>query len=440
MHNGVIIGAQWGDEGKGKVVDLIAEEYDAIVRHHGGDNAGHTVVFGGKTYKMHLLPSGIFRSNKQCFLTNGMVINPPALLKEIEGSGLTGLEGRLFISPNAHLVMFYHQMAERFSSRSKAIGTTGKGIGPAYMDKMERSGLRIGDLLKPEILAKKIEKNFQEYRLMLTSVYGADSKEMIAYLKKEFPQFTAGEKLGAEVVDYYAACGERLRPYIADTPLLLNRIDKEGKKILFEGAHGVLLDIDHGTYPYVTSSNCTFGSVFTGSGFSGDLERRIGVVKAYTTRVGAGPFPTELDNEIGELIRKHGAEYGTTTGRPRRCGWLDTVLLKYSNMLNRYTELAVTKLDVLDAFDEIDICISYKLPDGTFTDQFPTDLDVLAKCKPICLKMPGWQEDISKCTSYVDLPYRTKQYLDQIVATVGVPISYACVGPDRNQTLEPIRL
>lgn len=375
----VVLGAQWGDEGKGKIVDLMSEDADIVVRYQGGANAGHTVSFDGKTYVLHLLPSGIFHENVVCVIGNGVVLDPLALIEEIniiKNAGVN-INGRLLISHNAHLIMPYHKLLDKlYEQGEEKIGTTGKGIGPAYVDKYARVGIKVIDLLNKDTLCKKIKKNIESKNEILEKIYHTEKLDV--------------EKILNDYLDF----AEKISEYIADTAVYLNEAIKKGKKILLEGAQGALLDVDHGTYPYVTSSNPTAGGASTGSGIPPTkINGVIGVIKAYTTRVGEGPFPTELKNEIGNYLRERGGEYGATTGRPRRCGWLDVVSLKYSIMINGIEKLALTKLDVLDELDEIKICTAYKI-DGKITEKFPTDPDTLSKVEPVYETFKGWKEKL----------------------------------------------
>ncbi len=416
----VILGAQWGDEGKGKIVDLLSEDADIVVRYQGGANAGHTVSFDGKTYVLHLLPSGIFHKNVVCVIGNGVVLDPSALLEEINIIKNAGIDikGRLLISHNAHLIMPYHKLLDKlYEQGEEKIGTTGKGIGPAYMDKYARTGIKVADLLNKDTLCKKIKKNIESKNEILEKIYHTEKLDV--------------EKILNDYLDF----AEKISEYITDTAIYLNKAISDGKKILLEGAQGALLDVDHGTYPYVTSSNPTAGGASTGSGIPPTkINGVIGVIKAYTTRVGEGPFPTELKNEIGEYIRERGAEYGATTGRPRRCGWLDIVSLRYSIMINGIEKLALTKLDVLDELDEIKICTAYKI-NGNITERFPTDPDTLSKVEPVYETFKGWREKISNVNSYCDLPDEAKQFIEAIESLTNTKISIISVGADRKQTI-----
>jgi adenylosuccinate synthase len=415
----VLVGSQWGDEGKGKIVDLLSEKYDIVTRYQGGANAGHTVVIADKQYILHLIPSGILREGVICVIGNGVVIDPVALLEEIELLRKNNIEvdGRLFISQNAHLIMPYHKLLDTISeSGENKIGTTGRGIGPCYIDKYARKGIKIVDLLNRKSLEEKIRKNLEEKNNLLKKVY--EQKELDV------------EKIIKQYVDF----DKTIDKYIKDVPSFLNQSISEGKSILLEGAQGALLDVDFGTYPFVTSSSPVSGGACTGTGIPPNkITDVIGIVKAYTTRVGNGPFPTELLNDDGEKLRKTGAEYGATTGRPRRCGWFDAFLVHYSAMINGITSVAITKLDVLSDMDEIKVCVGYSI-NGKTLKTFPTDVDRLSNVKPIYETLPGWKTNISECRNYSELPEKTKDYLDFISKPAGIKINIVSVGPKRNQT------
>ena len=417
----VIVGSQWGDEGKGKIVDILSERYEIVVRYQGGANAGHTVEIGNKQFILHLIPSGILRENVLCFIGNGVVIDPKALLDEIkllEGMGIS-IEGRLFISQNAHLIMPYHKLLDSINeSGSLKIGTTGRGIGPCYIDKYARKGIKIVDLLDRRVLEEKIKLNIEEKNTLLKKVYNQEELNVDAIIKE------------------YIEFDKAIDPYITDVPFVLNNAIDEGKSILLEGAQGALLDVDFGTYPFVTSSNPTSGGASTGSGIPPTkISSVIGIVKAYTTRVGLGPFPTELLGEEGERLRKIGAEYGATTGRPRRCGWFDAFLLSYSRMINGIERVAITKLDVLSSFDEIKVCVAYEFQ-GKKLKSFPTDVNRLMNVTPIYESLPGWKTDLTNITDYSELPSNAKDYLQFISQKSGFEISIISVGPKRDQTIE----
>lgn len=415
----VLVGSQWGDEGKGKIVDILSEKFDIVVRYQGGANAGHTVEIGEMQYILHLIPSGILRDGVKCVIGNGVVIDPQALLDEIkilEDNGIN-VEGRLFISHNAHLIMPYHKLLDSISESGKnKIGTTGRGIGPCYIDKFDRKGIRIVDLLNRDVLEKKLRKNVEEKNILLKKLYDDKGFDI------------------EEIIKEYISFDEAIDSYVTDVPLLLNDAIKEGKNILLEGAQGTLLDVDHGTYPFVTSSNPTSGGASTGSGIPPNkIDTVFGIVKAYTTRVGNGPFPTELTDEKGEKLRKEGAEFGATTGRPRRCGWFDAFLVRYSAMINGIDTVAITKLDVLSVFENINVCVGYKL-NGKLLKSFPSDVDRLSSVIPVYETVDGWMEDISGCKSYVELPQKTKKYLEFISDQANIKIEIISVGPKRRQT------
>lgn len=415
----VLVGSQWGDEGKGKIVDLLSEKYEIVTRYQGGANAGHTVVIGDKQYILHLIPSGILREKVICVIGNGVVIDPNALLDEIKFLEKHNIKvnGRLFISQNAHLIMPYHKLLDSISeSSNNKIGTTGRGIGPCYIDKYARKGIKIVDLLNRKSLEEKIRKNLEEKNNLLKKVY--DHAELDV----------------EEIIKQYVEFDKTIDKYIKDVPSFLNQAITDGKSILLEGAQGALLDIDFGTYPFVTSSNPISGGACTGTGIPPNkITDVIGIVKAYTTRVGHGPFPTELTDEVGEELRKVGSEYGATTGRPRRCGWFDAFLVKYSVMINGIDSVAITKLDVLSHLDEIKVCVGYSL-NGKTLKTFPTDADRLSSVKPVYETLPGWKTDISNCRSYSELPHQTKDYLDFISKNAGFKIDIISVGPKRSQT------
>jgi len=428
-----IVGLQWGDEGKGKVVDILTAEHDVIVRYNGGANAGHTVVVGDERYALHLVPSGILSPDRLCVIGNGVVVDPEQLLHEIASLRERNVEvgENLKISDRAHVVMPYHKThdgvleallssAQTEGGADLSIGTTKRGIGPAYADKVHRStAIRMGDLLDPD-----------ELRTKLRVICGIRSAELKA-LGLDAPPLDA-DKLAEQHAEY----GRLLEPHITDTAYLLHDLSDAGKSILFEGANACLLDVDHGTYPYVTSSNCSALGIPAGTGLPGSqIADVIGILKAYGTRVGAGPFPTEQDNEIGERIRERGQEYGTTTGRPRRCGWLDLVALRYSAMICGVTGLAVMLLDVLSGFDELKVCTAYRLPDGSISDRFIPDARRLGRVEPIYETLPGWDEEIDAMTTRESLPKNARAYLDRIESYVGAPAELISVGPERSQTL-----
>jgi adenylosuccinate synthase len=424
----VILGAQWGDEGKGKVTDLLAAEADLVARFAGGDNAGHTVTVGDERFALHLIPSGILYPRVVCLLGGGMVVNPKKLLAEIDGLAERGVDvspQRLKLSGLAHLIMPYHLALDGASEAARggsALGTTGRGIGPAYTDKAARSGIRVQEMLHPpESLAEHIREQVAAKNLILKKVYGLSPLE---------PD---------DVVEEYLGYAQRLAPYVVDVSQEIAAALRSRKRILAEGAQGTLLDIDHGSYPYVTSSSPTIGGVMTGLGTAPQhIERVVGVVKAYQTRVGAGPMPTELTGELGGMLRGTGSqpwdEFGTTTGRPRRCGWLDVVALHYAVRINGLTEMAITKLDVLSRFETLRICTSYEL-DGRQIESFPADLTVLARCRAVYEDLPGWGVDITDVRAFVDLPDQARDYVARIENLAGIPASCISVGPARDQTI-----
>jgi len=421
MANTVLIGAQWGDEGKGKIIDVLAKDVDLVVRFQGGNNAGHTVKMGNEKYVLHLIPSGILRERQQCVIGNGLVVNPRALLDEIaevESAGKT-VAGRLFVSDRAHIVFPYHgeidAAREARLADDEKIGTTKRGIGPCYSDKVSRIGLRAGDLLAsdfPELLRSRLD----EANRVLQALGGKPLDE---------------EALLADYLD----AAEKIRPYVTDTVTLLNDAVAAGKSLLFEGAQGTMLDIDFGTYPFVTSSNTTAGGAATGTGVAPHrIDRVVGVIKAYTTRVGEGPFPTELFDVDGETMRTVGGEFGATTGRPRRCGWFDAVVGRYSAQINGVDYWAMTKLDVLDGFKTIRICTAYEYEGKRYTS-VPASTRILAKCKPVYEEMPGWNCNTSEITRYEDLPKAAREYVEYLCKITGVKLGILSVGPKRESTM-----
>lgn len=422
MPVSVVIGAQWGDEGKGKVVDLLAPSMDIVARYQGGANAGHTIKWGDETFVLHLIPSGIFHEGTACVIGNGVVIDPKALMDEIRQIEALGypVAGRLKISHNAHLIMPYHKALDEAKERwrdAEAIGTTGRGIGPAYVDKFARSGIRVVDLLDRDGLRKKLTAAIEEKNDILSAIYGSERLDVDA------------------IVDEYVEFDQQIDPYVTDTSAFLNDALAEGKSILAEGAQGALLDVDHGTYPYVTSSHPTSGGACTGLGIPPTaIDRIIGIVKAYSTRVGNGPFPTELEDETGERLRAEGHEFGATTGRPRRCGWLDLVALNYTSRLNGFTELAVTKLDVMSGLPELKVCTAYEI-DGKTTERFPTDLRTLDRARPVYETLPGFSGDLSEARDTADLPDAARDYLQFVSDRLKVPITVIGTGPKREETL-----
>jgi len=420
MSTLVVVGAQWGDEGKGKLTDYLAEKSDVVVRYQGGNNAGHTVEVDNEVYKLQLIPSGILYSEKQCIIGNGVVIDPEALFGEINGLEKRGIATKnLRISDRAHIIFPYHKKIDELSELKRGsndIGTTKKGIGPCYMDKTERIGIRVCDLLKKDVFAEKLKVNLENKNSYLKRMYG-------------FEGYSYDEMLAK-----YLGYAELIRPYVADTSVLIYNAIKADKNVLFEGAQGTLLDIDFGTYPFVTSSHPVAGGVCIGAGVGPALiGNAIGVVKAYTTRVGKGPFPTELFDETGEHIRTVGNEFGTVTGRPRRCGWFDAVIVRYAARISGLTGIAVTKLDTLSNIPTIKMCVSYKLGDTVMRD-FPASLEDLGECKPIYEEFEGWG-DISGITEYKKLPTSALRYLERVEEICGTRISIVSVGPKRNQTI-----
>ncbi|SDG40078.1 Adenylosuccinate synthetase [Sinosporangium album] len=418
----VLVGAQWGDEGKGKATDLLGGDVHYVVRYQGGNNAGHTVVIGDQKYALHLLPTGVLSPNVTPVIGNGVVIDPGVLLSEIDGLRDRGIScERLLISAGAHLIMPHHKALDKVTERylGKArIGTTGRGIGPAYGDKIARMGVRVQDLLDPGILEKKIDMALGEKNQVLTKVYnrrGIDADK---------------------VLDEYLGYAERLKPHIADTSLVLSKALDEGSVVLLEGGQGTLLDIDHGTYPFVTSSSPTSGGACAGAGIPPNrLTRIIGILKAYTTRVGSGPFPTELDDDMGEWLRQTGGEYGTTTGRNRRCGWFDAVIARYATRINGLTDFFLTKLDVLSGLERIPVCVAYDV-DGVRHEEIPMTQTEFHHAKPVYEEFPGWQEDITQAKTFEDLPPNAQAYVRALEEMSGAPISAIGVGPGRTQTLQ----
>lgn len=417
----VLLGAQWGDEGKGKATDLLGDRVDYVVRYQGGNNAGHTVVIGDQKYALHLLPSGILSSNCVPVIGNGVVIDPAVLLEEIKGLNERGIDtSKLTISLNAHLITPYHRtidkVTERFLGKAK-IGTTGRGIGPAYADKINRIGIRVQDLFDPSILRQKLEAALRDKNQVLVKVFNRNNINVDDVL--------------AEYLNY----AEILRPYVADTALLLNKALEAGKTVLLEGSQGTLLDVDHGTYPYVTSSNPTSGGACTGSGIGPTkIDRVIGILKAYTTRVGSGPFPTELFDEDGEALRRIGGEVGVTTGRNRRCGWFDAPIARYATRVNGLTDFFLTKLDVLTGWEKIPVCVAYEI-DGKRIEEVPASQTDFHHAKPIYEYLDGWKEDISNCKKFEDLPVNAQKYVKYLEEISGAPMSAIGVGPGRDQTI-----
>lgn len=415
----VLVGSQWGDEGKGKITDFLAEQADFVVRYQGGSNAGHTVEVNDEKFMLHLIPSGILYPKTTCVIGNGVVIDMGKLLEELQSLKNRGIDtSKLRISKRASVVLPYHKKIDELEDRSTKIGTTKRGIGPAYADKINRIGFHICDLLEDkEVFTERLKVQVANKNRIIKEIY---SEEGFNY---------------QEILDEVLYQADSLREYVADTSLLVYDALKLGKKVLFEGAQGTLLDIDHGTYPFVTSSHPTAGGACTGVGIGPTLiDQVLGVAKSYTTRVGEGPFPTELLDETGDTLRERGAEYGTTTGRPRRCGWLDAVILRYAVRVNGLTSLAITKLDVLDHFDTIKICTAYRYK-GKLIYDFPENITVLEQCEPVYLEMPGWKQDISGIINFEQLPEPTKAYIEKIEELAGLKQSLIAVGPNRVQTI-----
>lgn len=420
MSSVVVVGSQWGDEGKGKITDFLSQNAEVVARYQGGNNAGHTIVFGGKKYKLHLIPSGIFFNDKICVIGNGMVIDPKALVTELQYLHNEGVNtDNLRISNRAHVILPYHLKIDELDEERKGankIGTTKKGIGPAYMDKAARIGIRIADLLDREEFERKLTQNLAEKNRILEKLYDAE-----------------GFKI-EDILDEYYNYGQQFAKYVCDTSVVLNDALDEGRRVLFEGAQGVMLDIDQGTYPFVTSSNPVAGGVTIGSGVGpSKINHVVGVCKAYTTRVGDGPFPTELHDEIGHQIREVGREYGTTTGRPRRVGWFDSVVVRHARRVSGLTDLSLNSIDVLTGIETLKICVAYKYK-GEVIDEFPASLKVLAECEPVYEEMPGWTEDITGVKKLDELPDNARHYVERVSQLTGIPLSVFSVGPDRNQT------
>jgi adenylosuccinate synthase len=423
VPNVVVVGTQWGDEGKGKIVDLLTEQAQVVVRYQGGNNAGHTLVVSGEKFIFHLIPSGILHPGTVCCIGNGVVLDPKVFLEEIDRLGSRGLQvgpANLRVSERTQVIMPYHQRLDLARERAKGankIGTTGRGIGPCYEDKVARRGIRVADLVEPEFLRAKLTEILPEKNFLLEKFLGDQP-------------FTL-----AEIFEPYADLGQRLKPLVANVSVLLHQAARDGHNILFEGAQGTHLDIDHGTYPYVTSSNPVAGGAATGSGIGpGALHRVLGIVKAYTTRVGGGPFPTECLDAVGTHLQECGVEFGSTTGRPRRCGWLDLVVLKESARLNGLTGLAITKLDVLSTLNPIRLCVAYEV-DGKRLEAMPATLPELERCQPVFEDLPGWTDDIRGVRRFEDLPHACQQYLRRVEELAGVPIQLISVGPDRGETI-----
>lgn len=420
MPSVVVVGTQWGDEGKGKITDFLSENAEVIARYQGGNNAGHTIIFGGETYKLHLVPSGIFYKEKTSVIGNGMVVDPKALVGELKGLQDRGVNtDNLRISNRAHVILPYHlkqDLVEEESRGENKIGTTGKGIGPAYMDKAARIGIRIADLLDHEVFEMKLRMNLKEKNRLFEKMYDTEGFNI------------------EDILEEYYGYGQELSKYVTDTSKVLNDSLDQARRVLFEGAQGVMLDIDQGTYPFVTSSNPVAGGVTIGSGVGPTkIDHVVGVCKAYTSRVGDGPFPTELFDEVGDQIRTVGKEFGTTTGRPRRIGWFDSVVVRHARRVSGLTDLSVNSIDVLTGLDTVKICTAYEYKGETITE-YPANLRMLAECTPIYEELPGWTEDITKCKTLDELPDNARHYLERIAQLTDVTISIFSVGPDRTQT------
>ncbi|MDD9270822.1 adenylosuccinate synthase [Paenibacillus sp. GCM10023248] len=420
MSTVVVVGTQWGDEGKGKITDFLAESAEVVARYQGGNNAGHTIIISGKKYKLTMIPSGIFYQEKACVIGNGMVINPAALIEEINYIHDNGFSTKnLHISDRAHVIMPYHLVLDGLEEDRKGdskIGTTRKGIGPCYMDKAARNGIRIADLMDAQEFELKLRRIVAEKNVLIEQVYGSKGLDVEPILKE------------------YLAYAEIIRPYVTDTSVVLNEYIDQGRRVLFEGAQGVMLDIDQGTYPYVTSSNPTAGGVCIGSGVGPTkIHNIIGVAKAYTTRVGDGPFPTELDNEVGAWIREKGFEYGTVTGRPRRVGWFDSVVVRHARRVSGITGLSLNSIDVLTGLDTVKICTGYMYR-GQLIEHYPASLKAISECEAVYEELPGWSEDVSGARTLSDLPENARHYVERISQLTGIPIAIFSVGRNREQT------
>ena len=415
----VVVGTQWGDEGKGKITDILAEKASMVVRFQGGNNAGHTIVIDDQTYKLHLIPSGVFNPGTMCIIGNGLVIDPEVLINELQALDRQGFDtSGIKISDRAHVIMPYHRRLDGLEEekRQLKIGTTKRGIGPAYFDKISRTGIRMGEMVNPEEFADRLASLLESKNEIFQKIYNVEPMDF------------------KEIYEEYSEYASLLKDKITDTSLIINNAIEQGEPVLFEGAQGVMLDIDHGTYPFVTSSNPTAGAVCIGAGIGpGQIDKVLGVVKAYTTRVGEGPFPTELFGELADSLREAGGEYGTTTGRPRRIGWLDAVVLRHARRLNALTHIVITKLDVLSGLPRVKICTGYKM-EGNVIEEWPASLGVLQKCEPIYEEMEGWSQDLSKIDRYEDFPPQALAYVKRIQELVQVPVSIVSVGPGRHQT------
>jgi adenylosuccinate synthase len=421
MANVVIVGAQWGDEGKGKIVDLLTRHADIAVRFQGGNNAGHTIVLRGEKFVFHLIPSGILYDNKKCVIGSGVVVDPAVLIEEVTGLKKRGYlkdDSQLMVSEEAHLILPYHRRVDIARERVFKIGTTGRGIGPAYEDKAARCGIRMVDLMDEEVFKKKLKANLLQKNLYLSEV-----------LKEKPFEFS-------EIYDEYIRYKNQIQRYVKDTSRILYEEIQRGGHVLFEGAQGALLDVDHGTYPYVTSSNTVSGNACSGSGIGPTMiDSVVGVAKAYTTRVGEGPFPTELKDQVGERIREKGGEYGATTGRPRRCGWFDAVVVNHAIRINGIREMAITKLDVLDDFQKVKVCVGYRL-NGKVVDHVPSSLEMLENCEPVYEELDGWRREVKGAKQISDLPVQAQNYLKRIETLTRVKITMVSVGSERNETIE----
>lgn len=418
--NTIIVGTQWGDEGKGKIIDMLTQDVDFVVRFQGGNNAGHTVVVDDKQFILHLVPSGILHKDKICVIGNGVVVDPGVLIEEIKGLRKKGIsiDGNLLISDQAHLIFPYHKMMDKMRELKKGkgkIGTTGRGIGPCYTDKIARCGIRLADLFNDKVFREKLKENLDEKNQIFKEIYGCE-------------EFDFGG-----IYRQYKNYRSHLKKYLCNCSKVLNDAIESGRSVLFEGAQGALLDIDHGTYPYVTSSNATAGGAITGTGVGPKkIDKVLGVAKAYTTRVGEGPFPTEFSSRMMEKIRNKGKEFGATTGRPRRCGWFDAVLVKHSVRLNSVDEIAITKLDVLDECKAIKVCVAYRIGKKVLA-YFPSDIGALWRCKPIYEELPGWMQETARITKYENLPKNALRYLNKVSELTGTRISIVSVGSERKQ-------
>jgi adenylosuccinate synthase len=423
MPNIIVVGSQWGDEGKGKIVDFLSEKADVVARYQGGHNAGHTVVINDEKFILHLIPSGILYKGKICLIGNGVVVDPAALVEEINELRKRGVEvgKNLFLSKNAHLIMPYHMAIEKEKERLRGIkmlGTTGRGIGPAYADKTARTGIRVADLLQPQVFREELKANLFDINFLLENLYKVSPFNI------------------EDIYNEYMGYAEKLSEYIADTDIIINRMISENKNLLFEGAQGTLLDIDHGTYPYVTSSNPIAGGACIGLGVGPTkISKVLGVVKAYTTRVGSGPFPTEIKGPLGDRLRERGGEYGATTGRPRRCGWLDMVILRHSARINGLTGITITKLDILDGIDVIKICTSYMYK-GKPYEEFPKEINIFEECKPIYEEVEGWKASTKGIRDFNKLPEAAKAYIKKIENMLGVEVQLISTGQRRDELIQ----